>query len=276
MAEPPAKDAFPRWPLWLPIAAIVGGVIFGFVAIGVLIAVLDGTGIQTNADAPAIKDIGTLIIDASVVGMSLVLAATVARPRAWHFGLRGGRLGYSAGVAALGMLAIFLFGAVYANLVHTKNKQTVVQDLGVEMNTALLVGGAVLLIAVAPVCEELFFRGFLFRVLRLRLPLWIAAVADGLLFGLVHYQKGVLLILPVLAFLGLVFCYVYERTGTLYATIAMHALNNTISLGASTEDGWVVALSVGAVVIAGCAIGIARGSRGTSAAAPNPSIASAA
>ena len=78
----------------------------------------------------------------------------------------------------------------------------------------------------------------------------VAAVIDGVLFGLVH---GVNVVLPVLIFLGIVLCWVFERTGTLFATIAIHALNNTIAYGASTDHGWAAAVPVGVTVLAACA-----------------------
>jgi membrane protease YdiL (CAAX protease family) len=276
---PPAageRDGFPRWPLWLPLAALAGGVGFGFVAIGVLVGVLDATGIEPDASAPGVTDAGTVIIDLAVVTASVMLAAITARPRGWHFGLRRAPLGLTAGIAAIGVFAFFAFELVYGAIVEPKSSQTVVQDLGADKNSGLLVAGALVVIVVAPICEELFFRGFLFRVLRLRLPLWLAAVADGVVFGFVHYQDGLLLILPILAFLGVVLCYVYERTGTLFATIAIHALNNTISYGATTDDGWAAALSVGAVMLVLCAIGVVRASGGGPAAAANPPVASSA
>jgi hypothetical protein len=119
--------------------------------------------------------------------------------------------------------------------------------------------GALVVIAVAPVCEELFFRGILFTVLRQRMAFWPAAVIDGVLFGFVH---GSLVIVPVLAALGVMFCYVYERTGSIFPTIALHALNNTIAYGATTDNGWPAALAVGAVVIGACVLGVARAPRG--------------
>ena len=140
-----------------------------------------------------------------------------------------------------------------------------VQDLGADTGTLLLVVGALVVIAVAPLCEELFFRGILFRVMRQRLPLWPAAIIDGVLFGFVH---GSLVILPVLAVLGIMFCYVYERTGSLFPTIALHSLNNTIAYGATTHNGWVPAIVVGALVITACVVGLVRAPLVPAAAAP--------
>lgn len=266
---PPATDAqgFPRWPLWLPVAALAGGLAWGFLMLSMLAGVLDATGIETDPDAPGLTAAGTVIIDLAVVVTAVGLAALTLRPRAWHFSLRGARLRSAAGVAGLGVCAFFLFEWIYVQIVHDKNPQTVVDDLGADRNTALAVAGAIVVIAVAPICEELFFRGFLFRVLRARLPLWIAAVADGILFGLVH---GSLVILPILAFLGIVLCYVLENTGTLFATIAIHALNNTLSYGFLTDDGWVPAVCVGVAMLAACALGVARSARGDPAAVANP------
>ena len=266
-APPTDAQGFPRWPLWLPVAALAGGLAWGFLLVAMLTGVLDATGAETDPKAPGLTAAETVIVDVSVVLAAVALAALTLRPRAWHFGLRGGQLGPTAGFAALGVGAFFLFEFLYVHVVHDKNPQTVVEDLGADTNTALLVAGAIVVIVVAPICEELFFRGFLFRVLRARLPLWIAAVADGILFGLVH---GSLVLLPILAFLGIVLCCVLEQTGTLFATIAIHALNNTISYGFLTDDGWVPAIGVGAVMLAACALGVARAARGVPPVAANP------
>ena len=219
-----------------------------------------------DSDAPGLTAAGTVVIDVSIVVATLLFAGLVAPPRPWQLGLRGAPLKFTAGIAAIGIFAFFLFSLVYAAIVRPDDPQKVVDDLGADSNTLLLVSGALVVIVVAPICEEIFFRGFLYRVLRLRMTFWLAAVIDGLLFGLVHASSTTLAALPILAFLGLVFCYVYERTGTLFATIAMHALNNTISYGVATDNGWAAALSIGAVMIGACVLGVLRAPRG----APEP------
>src|SRR5205823_79634 len=137
----------------------------------------------------------------------------VTTPRPAQFGLRGAPLKFAAQIAGLGALVYFLFTVLYGVIVRPNNPQRVVEDLGADTNKILLVVGALVVIAVAPVCEEIFFRGILFTVLRQRMPLWPAAVIDGVLFGFVH---GSLVIVPVLAALGVMFCYVYERTGSIF------------------------------------------------------------
>jgi membrane protease YdiL (CAAX protease family) len=260
MAADPQPEP-PRWPLWLPFAGVGCGVSFGLLCLSVV------AGVAGQTSGPGITAATTVLVDVSVVVACALFAGLVTRPQPWQFGLRAAPLKFTAQMAALGALAYFLFSLAYEAIVRPENPQKVVQDLGADTNTLLLVVGAVVVIAVAPVCEELFFRGVLFRVLRQRMPLWPAAIIDGILFGFVH---GSLVIVPVLAVLGIMFCYVYERTGSLFPTIALHSLNNTIAYGATTHDGWVPAAVAGVLVIAGCVVGLLRASGGGQAAATSP------
>jgi uncharacterized protein len=248
-----ASEGFPRWPLWLPLAGLGCGLAFGILALGVLQG-----AVGADPDAPGIVAAGTVVIDVSIVVATLAFASLVAPPRPWQLGLRGAPLKFTLSIAAMGVGAFFLFSLLYGLLIRPEAQQDVIDQLGADRNTLLLVLGALVVLVVAPVCEELFFRGFLYRVLRLRMGMWIAGVLDGVVFGLVHASGTSFVALPVLAFLGLVFCYVYERTGTLYATIALHCLNNTISYAVGTDDGWAVSLAVGGSLICACLVAIAR------------------
>jgi membrane protease YdiL (CAAX protease family) len=117
---------------------------------------------------------------------------------------------------------------------------------------------------VAPIAEELIFRGFIFDALRrIRLGLggrdlgtWLAAVITGALFGAAHVggtaTAGQLV---QLGFLGFVLCLLRWRTGSLYPGIALHSLNNALAIGVSQH--WpalsVIGLIVAAVAVA-CAV----------------------
>ena len=82
------------------------------------------------------------------------------------------------------------------------------------------------MVLILPLCEELLFRGALYGGLRRRLPLPVAMVASGLLFGLLHDPS---VILPV-AVLGTMLAWLYERTGSLIAPCLVHLLQNGITL----------------------------------------------
>lgn len=78
-------------------------------------------------------------------------------------------------------------------------------------------------VVIAPCFEEFLCRGFLYGALRLRYGLWPAILLSALFFGLLHLQP----VAVVNAFLiGLVLGYLYACTATLWAPIALHALNN--------------------------------------------------
>lgn len=77
-----------------------------------------------------------------------------------------------------------------------------------------------------PVMEEFAFRGVLLSALR-RHGTGFAIVCSSLIFSLVHLDFANV----VFAFIaGLTFGYLYVRTGNLWITIAIHALNNGISV----------------------------------------------
>lgn len=76
----------------------------------------------------------------------------------------------------------------------------------------------------APLFEELVFRGLLFATLRRRLPFGAAALLSGAIFALAH-GYGLLGTASVL-WSGMVWAWVYEKTGSLLPGILAHALNN--------------------------------------------------
>ncbi|MFH1378545.1 MAG: CPBP family intramembrane glutamic endopeptidase [Planctomycetota bacterium] len=78
----------------------------------------------------------------------------------------------------------------------------------------------------APLFEEFIFRGAIYPGLKSRFSRPIAAVISAILFALVHpYTHWAHIFL-----LGLLFVYLYERTGSLWPSIALHATNNAIAM----------------------------------------------
>jgi uncharacterized protein len=81
----------------------------------------------------------------------------------------------------------------------------------------------------APVCEEIFFRGMLFRLLRGRMVLWAAVAVSALAFALAHASPTVsLALLPSFTYMGVVLALVYARTGWLTNSILLHGMNNAL------------------------------------------------
>jgi uncharacterized protein len=244
--RPEGIPGFPRWPWWYAPAAFVTG----FVAIGFIAGIagaISGGDLSTGAGL-----VLTIPLEAIFVAVAIFFASRTERPRAAHFGLRRAPLWRTVGWAALGWASFFAVSAIYGALVKPHDKQPLLTDIKSESDMLLIVGFAVLAIVCAPIAEEFFFRGFFYRALRSRMSVGVAAVIDGVIFGLIHYDGPKSAVsLPVLAMLGVVFCLVYEKTGTLYSTIALHSLNNMLAVGVTTDD-WGLALGLGAAMLTAC------------------------
>ena len=95
-----------------------------------------------------------------------------------------------------------------------------------------------MVICVAPVAEEFFFRGFFYRApgAATRLSPRPRSTASCSASSTTTSSAPTLLFVPPLAVLGFLFCLVYERTGSIYPVIGMHALNNAIAFGVTVED----------------------------------------
>lgn len=255
-----AAAAEPGWPWWYaPVGFLAALAAAGFVIL-VLGLVLGATGAidpRSPSPGPALTIAGTLLLDGVFVGTALLFARIKRPPRAWHFGLRRTRLWPAVGWAVLGIASFYLFVVVYSLLVAPKSEQTIVQDLALREGGVLMVVGGLLVIVVAPVAEEVFFRGFFYKALRTSVPVLPAALIDGLVFGAIHYtDPRSLLTLPILAALGFMFCLVYERTGSLYPVIALHALQNTIAFGVQTgtDAAWIAGGAIGVAAVAACMV----------------------
>ena len=92
--------------------------------------------------------------------------------------------------------------------------------LGMEWYTRLLVA-----VIIAPLMEEIIFRKLLIDRMRLYGER-IAVITSGLMFGLFH---GNLSQVVYAVLLGIIFGYVYLRTGKLRYTIALHFIINGLS-----------------------------------------------
>ena len=79
---------------------------------------------------------------------------------------------------------------------------------------------------VAPVAEEVFFRGYVFRAVHTRYGLLPAYAFSSVLFAVIHLNLQALVpILVIALYLG----YLYQRTGSIVPGIFAHACNNAIA-----------------------------------------------
>ncbi len=185
----------------------------------------------TIADT-AVQDVGFI----AVAVFFAQLGGRKVRRRAM-FGLRPTRRGWRAVGLLLALLVLFfLFNVIWAEVFNT-SKEKLLEQLGANETTTLLVLSAALTCVLAPLAEEFLFRGFVFTSLRNWRGLWPAALITGLLFGAVHAGSAPAIDLVPLAALGFALCLLYRATGSLYPCIAAHCINNSIAFASLEEWG---------------------------------------
>jgi membrane protease YdiL (CAAX protease family) len=248
---PEPASRWPAWPWWYSLAAAGLGLVGTFFLAAVILAAATAAGAENAEDSKGYLQGATVGQQVAFMAAAVFMAGRLVRPRAWHFGLRPARFWPTVGWAALGFAAYWLLAILYTALVSPDAEQETLEDLGTEDGTVWVVGAALLVITFAPVAEEFFFRGFFYRSLRTKLPVVAAAVIVGVIFGAIHLGSTPAEILPVLMILGIIFCLVYEKTGTLFSVIGLHSLNNMLAFGVTTDE-WAIAGIVGAATLAGC------------------------
>ena len=234
----------PRWPWWFSIAGFAAA----FVATAILVIPIILLAGDSSGAAATVG--GAVVQYGAFIAVAIGFAYIRLRPRAWHFGFRRTRFWPALGWSALGFVSFFVLSAIYAVALGVDEEQTTLDDLGADESALMLAIAAVLVIVIAPVVEEFFFRGFFYRSLRGSLPAWGAALITGGVFGIIHLPTGAVAVPPLIIF-GVILCLLYEQTGSLYPPIALHAFNNALSFLIGTE-AVALSLSLGAVTIAAC------------------------
>jgi uncharacterized protein len=122
---------------------------------------------------------------------------------------------------------VSITGVLWQRLLHglgiSAADQELVGILGNTRDPLKIILMALVAVVLAPITEELVFRAGLFRFLRDRVPGWTAHVVTAAAFAALHGTVSVTL--PLFVF-GLVFSFVYERTGRIEITMIAHGLFN--------------------------------------------------
>ena len=84
----------------------------------------------------------------------------------------------------------------------------------------------VALVVLPPLFEELLFRGYLFGRLRERFGFWLTTIVVSIAFGIVHLQWNIGV---DVAILSVFLCYLREKTGSIWASVVLHAIKNGLA-----------------------------------------------
>lgn len=220
------------WVFAFLLLQILAGVITLGIAIG-----LDKSGRAPVALAGDLSFIAgptiVSLIASSVVLLGLFWLHLRKEDRAARIGLmRWSRLSLIQTVGlAIGLIALGLaFNYLYANYIIPEIK---VQEALRKMFAALPdtpVNTIMLFVAIAgiaPLLEEILFRGLVQNALAKKLPVWGAVLGASAIFGAVHMDYHAF---PALMVMGAVFGILYHKTGSLRVNIIAHMINNGAAL----------------------------------------------
>jgi membrane protease YdiL (CAAX protease family) len=137
-------------------------------------------------------------------------------------GFRRFDLGRAASYFVLGLMAVFAFNVFYGIFGLRTNADTLVdQATRAPISTLATL---VMAVTIVPICEETFFRGYLFPGLARALPVWAAIIASALIFGAAHADVNSFAPLVVI---GAALALLRWRTGSLWPGILFHAAINS-------------------------------------------------
>lgn len=187
---------------------------------------------ETSPLATIISGIVTQLFPVGVIALFVCFRCNIFE----IFGLRRPDWKRIAIVVGLGILAILLLANLAGVVAEPWLKRTFGEQNPQEAvkmmleakanNPKLLIGLAFLACIVAPICEEILFRGYLYGILKRYSCRFFAAIMSGLIFGVIH---GSMWSLAPLVVIGILLAVIYEVSGSLWASIICHSLFNSMS-----------------------------------------------
>lgn len=221
---------------------IVGMVIAFFVSqlIGIYIA---GKLVLPTAKSTTVGDIfffgsndGTVVSISIMIGCVLLVAISALIVR-----LRDGNLtqylalkpfSLVAAIGTIGLLLIFMIGSQALTYMLDKSPLAFVDPLYQSVSSVWLLIFA--MVIVAPIYEELIFRGLLWSAIAEQFTssldtkhhgAIVASLVTSLIFAVIHLQYGIYEI-STIVLLALIFCYARIKSGSLILPILLHIINN--------------------------------------------------
>jgi membrane protease YdiL (CAAX protease family) len=227
VAKPPALPATPgvSTAAYRPLDFLWMGALF-------LLFFQLGMSQATNAGPTDFSQISVMVLIVSagfqffLAGITLAIVAWRVRPVAW-LGLRWSKWPHAlwigpAVVAGMWLTLLTLQAGGYMKWMEALGAETVqdtVKFFQHSQDKLALGAMAVAAVIVAPLCEEIVFRGYLYPAAKRFVGPATAMFCSALLFSLAH---GSLAMLLPLFLLGFAFAWIYERTGSLWAPIFAH------------------------------------------------------
>lgn len=234
---PPPPVRSPLVVPWEPLDVLQGiGVLYFVMA---LMGVLAGLLIQRVPETPADDTIRAMIIAAQYLLFSAAVIGYiwhhVRAPKTRRLRALGARVPHlwrlvGEGIGGYGVLVVVLAvmslsghsGPLTGCLAMLQTGERLAMNMQTLPAKVILF---VLICIIAPVVEELIFRGFVYAGLRRRMTFMGAVLASAIIFALMHTNPQGLV--PI-TLIGIVLATLYERNRSIVPSVICHALNNTL------------------------------------------------
>ena len=180
--------------------------------------------------------LSTFLVDMTAVIVVLCFVAVKYRENLRALGLKFTYFfnnilsGITAYIFILPVLFIVLLMSIWVlNIVGYTPPPQPVFDIFIEETRSRVLLFLTLFISIfGPVVEEIFFRGFMYAAVKKHLGIIGAAFLSAAIFSILH--TNMVGFLPIMT-LGVLLAYLYETTGSLLASIAVHVIHNSIVVG---------------------------------------------
>jgi len=231
--RPPAPP-YAVWPTLLAIAGIVIWLTFllvFFLCCSLVIANSQGLDVRFIHAGSAWREIPAICVYLGTLPMILAVLRRRSGMTFAQLGLRGLR-GSDLLTVGAGIACDFMLGFVYQSVLERLGLGDHEQAGFEKFHAAGALDQVSVIVAmciVAPIVEEVFFRGLLLNAFARWFGVVPGIIVASLLFGAIH---GDAILFPALVMLGVIACVVYRRTHNLFAAMLVHAANNLIAVGA--------------------------------------------
>jgi len=245
----PGGLAAVAWSVWEALGLfLVGNLALGEVLVaGLVLLVL---GVQPNEDIAGLPTIvATIAADLAFLAVialwfrwrypdairriGVVFGGRGARDAA--FGFVGGLLLYAAVAVVIGVPLLWLFRSVFGSQVSQP------EQIATDISAGAKVLAVLSAVVIAPITEELYFRGILYRSVRDRRGVALGVLVQALIFGAVHAPaapwRDVLFLQTLMCFTGAGLALLYERRANLVASVAAHMAFNIVGVIAIFHGG---------------------------------------
>ena len=215
-----------RVPVWFYQPLDLLGIGFVFVLFFSMVV----ASVKSPDQAELVLDPGGLIASIAfqfiLAGIVTALVIRRVRPIEW-LGLKWPGWRWSFLIAPVTVVVMWLFfgglqASGYMRWIESLGVETVQDTVKIlqESNDPVILGlMAFAAVIAAPFCEEIIFRGYLYSATKRFAGPTVATVCSALVFAAAHGSIAALL--PLFVF-GCVLAFIYERTGSLWAPIAVH------------------------------------------------------